>query len=181
MTSCMRTKLMRSITVHGLMPLSGMLVGAMLAFSIWPTVSDKLWPASDYYELIDVVVKTADNLEDYIVLATRDIHQPFDGRYETTIRRLGVAKPLCTGGKELRYRPTVDLAGAPDVPTTAGFSLEQWTDGARPPCIEAIQQEAQKNGGGSFEMETCVYIEEGVLIGTKRVCAISIFQYPKEK
>ena len=179
MTACARTNLFRNIIVHGLMPLAGMAAGMMLAIGAWPRVSDRLWPASSYYEMTDVVVETADDLRDYIVHAVRDIHQPFDGRYETTIRRLGIAKPLCTGGKDLRYRPTADPAGAPDLPTVADFSLDQWTDGARPPCVEAIADEAREHGGGMFEMESCIYIEEGMLIGTKRVCAISVFPYPR--
>lgn len=179
MTSCTKTRVIRGIVLRGLMPLAGMTVGAMLAFGTWPRISDRLWPASDYYEMTDVIVETADNIRGYIVHAVRDIHQPFDGRYLTTIRRLGLAKPLCTGGKPLRYRPTADPAGAPDVPTVGDFSLEQWTDGAHPPCVEAVQEDAAKHGAGMFEMESCIYIEEGILIGTKRVCAISVFPYPR--
>ena len=177
MTVCMTRSPMRFVVGKVLAPLVSMVIGTAAVIVAWPSVSNYVWPPNGYYDLTDVMVETADDLSEYMVYATRSIKRPFDGRYDIVIRRMGQSKPICDGGDSLRYRPPTGSDGA--VPTIADFTLHDWTEGAKPPCVDAIRQDVVKNGPGVFEMESCIYIEEGVIIGTKRACAISVFPYPR--
>lgn len=157
------------------MPALGTIGAMFFTFWLWPVISERISPATEYYELLDVVVLEAALVDDYKVLTTRVIKQPFDGSYETTIRRLDESQPICSGGKELRYQPRSD---GDRTPRRVEFDLPEWTSGSIPPCVDALKRDLEERGPGTYLMTSCIRVDEGLVLNMKSVCAQTVFTYP---
>ena len=135
-------------------PVAGSLLGALIAFGLWPTLSKLAWPASRYYELISVEVGDADLGQPVPLRAVRVINRPFKGSYNVSIRAVGHSAPICNGGMPVDYKPGKD--------TVAEKDLEWWTAGAIPDCTAALAP-------GRYVLSTCIYVHQPA----REICADS--------
>ncbi len=131
-------------------PFIATVLAGFITLVLWPRISNLLWPASDTYELVSVEVGDAVQGFPVPLRAVRVIHKPFRGRYITTIREVGKSQPICNGGMDVPYRPP----GRPGTDAVVERDLAYWTEGARPPCMEALFP-------GQFILTTCVIMKAG--------------------
>jgi hypothetical protein len=118
-----------------------------------------LWPVERWYDLRKVAIADAAIGDTVTILIERVVNHQFTGRYNVVLLDVTTGQVVCEGGDETVYSPARQL------PPT--ITLDWWTDGAEPPCQEAIQP-------GTFQLETCVQVMHSIpLIGRREDCATS--------
>jgi hypothetical protein len=157
--TCEATKMKRSFFLSWGAPFVGAILAFLVAFGLWPRLSDTLWPVEDWYELVSVEVGDAVQGTPIPLRAVRIIHRPFDGSYITTIREVGKSQPICNGGMAVPYKVGDD--------TILERDIEYWTEGAKPPCMDSLYP-------GNFILTTCVVVNtRHPLDHVKMACADS--------
>lgn len=135
----------------------------LLVTAVWLISYTAVWLAVDVRWFIDlrtVEVPSHPAGTDPFIIVSRDIHRPFSGEYDVTIRR----QPenliaYSTGRISIPYRPTNE--------PISGQTLGWWAhDGDGP--VHSLDLRP-----GYYLLETCHYVRPWFLLHEKRRCVVS--------